>query len=242
LDDVAVRLVGELVPATPVHGRLGRDLVVRSCRVSAAELSAPRMQSSNRWALCSVADDPRRSDGGVPLRSWSLVRSRCDPAGHRTTRRILGDFSYGSTTGALEPGSTLRRCTREVPRRDRGRGLEVRDGRGNEGPGGELLIHGCMKAPKACGRVRALDFDPHASKFLPASRWADEFVADVVSNPSRRTITHKGRLAVVVEDMGRFTGTSNGSPTRGGTVIIDFRSGGVAWTWYPGVPCWYGKA
>lgn len=150
-DDLAVRLVGKLVPPTLVHGRLGQDLVVRSCRVSEAELSALRVRSSNRWALRSDADGPRRSDGGVPLRPWSLDRSHCDPASHGTTRRILGDFSYGSTTGALEPGSALRRRTGEVPRRDRGRGLEVRNGRGNEGPGGDLLIYGCMKAPKRVG-------------------------------------------------------------------------------------------
>src|SRR5712692_8669587 len=137
--------VGELVPATMVHGRLGSDLVVRSCRVSTPELSALGMQSSDRWALCSDADGPWASDGGVPLRPWSLVRSRCDPASHRTTRRVLGNFSYESTTGALEPRSALRQFTRKVPHRDRGRGFEVRDGRGNESPRGELLIHGSTR-------------------------------------------------------------------------------------------------
>ncbi len=137
--------VGELVPATMVHGRLGSDLVVRSCRVSTPELSALGMQSSDRWALCSDADGPWASDGGVPLRPWSLVRSRCDPASHRTTRRVLGNFSYESTTGALEPRSALRRCTRKVPRGDRGGGFEVRDGCGNQDPRGERVIHYGMK-------------------------------------------------------------------------------------------------
>ncbi len=85
-DALAVMPFGELVPTTLVHGRLGRDLVVRPCRVSATELSTLRMQSSNRWALRSNANDARPSDGGVPLRPGSLVRSRCDRAGYRTTR------------------------------------------------------------------------------------------------------------------------------------------------------------
>ena len=73
MDALTVKLLGELVPETLVHGRLGPDLVVGPCRVSEAELSTLRMQPSDRWALGPNADGAWPSDGGVPLRPWPLV-------------------------------------------------------------------------------------------------------------------------------------------------------------------------
>jgi len=77
------------------------------------------------------------------------------------------------------------------------------------------------------------------SKFAPGTKWGREFIGEVLTHPARTPLTHRGRLVVVVEDMGRVTATNGG---RAGTVVVDFRripGEAVAWTWYPGVPHWY---